>query len=427
MAIFDVMDLRRRRVVIVGAGFGGLALARALASLPVEVVLVDTNNYHCFQPLLYQVASAGLDGEDVCYPLRAVFRHAPNVHVVMGEVRGGDLDAKVLELADGGSLSYDELVIACGALTADFSVPGVAEHAYGLKSLEDALALRSRLLGLFEKADSRPELSEEGMLNLVIVGGGPTGVELAGGMAELFDRSLRRDFPRLNLDETRIVLIEAADRLLGGLSPASSKAARGYLEARGVEVRLGLGVSSMDARGIHLADGSFIPAATKVWAAGIRAHPLAAELGLPTLRNGRIVLGPELRVAGRPEIYAIGDVAAASASDGSLLPQIAPVAIQEARYCAKAIRAGLEGRGIPPFVYRDKGTMATIGRHSAVTELPSGLRLSGGLGWLAWLFLHLVMLMGFRNRIKVFVNWAWNYFTYDRSSRIIMPGTVRKI
>ncbi|HUX41764.1 MAG TPA: NAD(P)/FAD-dependent oxidoreductase [Rectinemataceae bacterium] len=414
------MEVRRRRVVVVGAGFGGLAAARSLARLPFDVILVDANNYHTFQPLLYQVATAGLGGDDVCYPVRAIFARQRNARVVMAEVRGGDLDARRLELSDASTLEYDELVLACGAVTNSFGTPGVDEHAFGLKSLADALEMRSHLLTQFERADARPELIDEGLLTLVIVGGGPTGVELAGGMAELFDRSLRRDFPRLDLSRARIVLVEAADRLLRSFSPVSSDVALRSLESRGVEVRLNLGVAEMTGEGVRLADGSFIRSKTMAWAAGIKAQPLAAALGLPTDRSGRALVGPDLCVAGRPEVHVVGDLAAALDAKGAPLPQVAPVAIQEAEYTGRLIVARSRGEVLPAFVYRDKGSMATIGRHSAVTELPNGFRLSGPLGWLGWLFLHLIMLIGFRNKLSVLVNWAWNYATYDRASRIIV-------
>jgi len=410
----------RKKIVIVGAGFGGLAAARSLAALPAELLVVDARNHHTFQPLLYQVATAGLDGDDVCYPVRAIFGRQRNASVLMGEVSGGDLDRRRLELAGGGSVDYDELILATGAVDNSFGIPGVDEHAFGLKSLSEALKLRSHILRRFEEADAHPELVDEGLLTVVIVGGGPTGVELAGGMAELFDRSLRRDFPRLDLGRARVVLVEAADRLLRSFSPASSESARRALERRGVELLLNRGVAELGADFLRLADGKLIKTRTMVWAAGVRAHPLAARLGLETGRGGRALVDARLCVPGRPEIHVVGDSAAALAPDGSLLPQVAPVAIQAASYTARLIAARMRGAELEPFVYVDRGSMATIGRRCAVAELPGGLKFRGSLGWFAWLLLHLVMLIGFRNRANVLINWAWNYLTYDRASRIIV-------
>jgi NADH dehydrogenase len=398
--------------------------------LPVDVILVDARNYHTFQPLLYQVATAGLDGEDVCYPVRAIFGRQRNARIIMGEVVGGDLAARRIDLADGASLDYDELVLAPGAVTNSFGTPGVDRYAFGLKSLGDALRLRSHVLTCFERAEANPELIDGGMLTFVVAGGGPTGVELCGGLAELIDRPLRRDFSHLDVGKAKIILVEATDRLLRMLSPRSSESARSALGKRGVEVKLNAGVAEVGIDRVGLVDGTAIRSRTLVWAAGIKAHPLAASFGLETGRGGRVIVDDYLCVPGRPEVHAIGDLAASLSIDGSVIPQVAPVAIQGGKYTAWLIGERMQGRKPSPFRYRDKGTMATIGRHSAVAELPIGLKLGGAIGWAAWLLLHLIMLIGFRNRANVLVNWAWSYLTFDRASRIIiqrdetMTGTV---
>lgn len=424
---------RRHRVVIIGAGFGGLTVAKGLRERPVDVVLIDSRNHHTFQPLLYQVATAGLDGDDVCYATRGIFHRQSNVRVRMGEVTGADLVAKVVRLADGSELSFDHLVVASGAVTNTFGIPGVEEHAFGLKSLDDANSIKAHVLSQFEAVDAReaehdstePRAGDGGELNVVIVGGGPTGVELAGGMVELFEMVLRRDFPHLNLRRGRVVLIEATDRLLPSFHPKLGATAHSTLERRGVEVMLNTAVSKALPFEVSLDDGRSIPCHTLIWAAGVKASPLAANLGTPTGRGGRIIVDEFLRVPDHPSVFAIGDVAAATDAAGQLLPQVAPVAMQAAEHVVTQIDNDLHDRGSEAFIYRDKGSMATIGRHEAVAEMPNGLRLSGPMGWVAWLGLHLYMLIGFRNRANVMVNWAWNYVTYDRGSRII-PGPLHE-
>ncbi|MEZ5320597.1 MAG: NAD(P)/FAD-dependent oxidoreductase [Microthrixaceae bacterium] len=417
------MAAHRHRVVVVGAGFGGLTAAKGLADAPVDVTVVDARNHHTFQPLLYQVATAVLDSDDVCHPVRGIFHRQPNATVRLGTVSGVDFEDHAVELADGTRLPYDDLVLACGAVTADFGVPGVAEHAFGLKSLHDALRLRTHVLAAFEEADARPELIDGGLCTVVIAGGGPTGVELAGGMAELFTKVLARDHPTLDIRRARVVLIEATDRVLGTFAPKLGREARDTLEALGVEVMLNTTLERVDADGVLCTNGEHIPCHTMIWAAGVRANPIAEALGVATTRGGRIVVEADLTLPGRPEVFVIGDLAAPPPDDdGGLTPQVAPAAIQGGSHVAATIRARLHGEPTGEFRYRDKGSMATIGRHDAVTELPNGLRLKGTVGWVAWLALHLYMLIGFRNRANVMVNWAWNYLTYDRASRIIVDG-----
>ncbi|MFZ4517230.1 MAG: NAD(P)/FAD-dependent oxidoreductase [Microthrixaceae bacterium] len=436
---------RRHRVVVVGAGFGGLQVAKGLADVPVDVVVVDANNFHTFQPLLYQVATAGLDADDIAAPVRGIVSRLGNVDVRLGRVVGLDLRERVLRLEDGPDLGFDTLVLAAGAVTNTFGIPGVAEHATGLKSLTDAVRLRHCVLAAFERAAVDPAVVDDGALTVVVAGGGPTGVELAGGLVELFDKVLARDFPTLDVRRARVVLVEPTDRLLGGFHPRLSERARRTLAARGVEVVLGRGVASAGATSVELDDGTRIPAHTLVWTAGVTASPLgrllADELrdgtgdargdapgGGALVRGGRVKVDEHLRVPGHPEVFVIGDLAATPGPDGAPLPQVAPVAVQGGEHVARVIAAALDGTEVPAFRYRDRGSMATIGRHDAVAQLPGGVRLAGPVGWLAWLALHLVMLIGFRNRANVLVNWAWNYLTWDRGARLMVgsedpPGT----
>ncbi len=415
-------------MVVVGAGFGGLAAARGLLGEPVEVVLLDANNFHTFQPLLYQVATAGLDADDVSFPVRGIVRprrlwpwrwKIGNVKVLMARVTSVDLDARTVTTVDGSRIGYETLVLASGAVSHDFGIPGVAEHAFPLKHLDDALALRAHILDCFERAAVDPSLIADGGLDVVVCGGGPTGVEMAGGLLELYHKVLVKDFPRLPVSEARVVLVELADRLLPPFTPQSSRRALRTLERRGAEVRLGVGVERIDDTKVHLSDGTVIAAHTAVWAAGVTAEGLAASTGSPLTRGGRLVVEPDLSLPAHPEVFAVGDIAASPGRDGAPLPQVAQPAIQGGRHVARQIRRRRLGLATEPFRYFDKGQMSTIGRHDAVTEFPNGWRLGGVIGWLSWLGLHLVYLMGFRNRLNVLVNWTWNYVTYDRGSRIL--------
>lgn len=420
-------------MVVVGAGFGGLTAAKGLRRSPVDVTVLDANNFHTFQPLLYQVATAGLVADDVAYAVRGVFRRQRNVEVHMARVTGIDLDAKRLTVERATStdtLEYDSLVLAAGAISTTYGVAGVAEHAVPLKTLEDALRLRLNILERFEQATSDPSMIADGKLNVVVCGGGPTGVELAGATMELFTKVLAKDFPTLDVRAVRVVLVEAAPRLLGAFGEKSSERARRTLTRRGVEVRVGVGVDKIVDGAVHLVDGSVIPAGTIAWAAGVRANPLAESMGLELTKGGRIVVNADLSVPGHPEVFVVGDIAASPArpdGDGGLLPQVAQPAIQGGRHAARQIVRRLDGLGTEPFRYHDKGSMATIGRSDAVAEFPNGWRLQGFVGWLSWLGLHLVYLMGFRNRARVLVNWAWNYLTYDRGSRIVGDADLTRI
>ena len=421
-------------MVIVGAGFGGLAAAKALRRSPVDVEIIDAKNFHLFQPLLYQVATAGLDADDVAYAVRGVFRRQRNVKVRMATVTGVDLERRVLTVQRGtgeaDTVEYDSLVVAAGAVSTTYGIEGVDEHAIALKTLDDALELRRNVLERFEQAAVDPTMIERGELNVVVCGGGPTGVETAGAMMEFFTKVLAKDFPTLNVRAVRVILVEAAPRLLSAMSEKSGERARRTLTRRGVEVRVGVGVDRVKADGnrhdVHLTDGTIVPAGVVVWAAGVRANSLGEALGVELTKGGRIVVDADLSVPGHPGVFAIGDIAATPAShaeppsERAPLPQVAQPAIQGGKHASRQIARRLEGLPTEAFHYRDKGTMATIGRHDAVTEFPSGRRLTGFAGWLSWLGLHLVYLIGFRNRANVLVNWAWNYITFDRGSRLLV-------
>ncbi|HEX4818780.1 MAG TPA: NAD(P)/FAD-dependent oxidoreductase [Acidimicrobiales bacterium] len=402
-------------VVVIGAGFGGLAAVKELADAPVQVTIVDRHNFHTFQPLLYQVATAGLNAADVAYAVRGIFQRQRNVSFRQAEVIGVDWPRSTLVL-DDGELHFDHLVVAAGASAAYFGIDGAEQNGFPLYVLEDAIRLRNHMLERFEAADADPSLVDEGALCFVVVGGGPTGVEVAGALSELFRMVLRKDFPRLDMGKVRIVLVEMADVLLQPFSPASQQHARERLADMGVDVRTNEAVVRVSPTDVELKSGEVLASHTLVWAAGVRANPLADALGVPTGRSGRIVVGPDLRIDGHPNAYAVGDVAASLGPDGAVLPMLAPVAMQGGRHVARQIRSGRH----KPFRYRDKGTMATIGRRAAVAELPLHVRLSGTPAWLAWLGLHLVTLVGFRNRLSVFLNWAWNYVTWDRGPRLII-------
>jgi NADH:ubiquinone reductase (H+-translocating) len=406
-------------VVVIGAGFAGLAAVRGLRHAAVDITLVDSHNFHTFQPLLYQVATAGLDDDDVGYAVRGIFRRQRNVVVRMGRVENIDVEQRVVHTTNGPPIAYDTLVVAAGAVSTSFGVPGVDEHAYPLKSIDDALAFRTHLLGLFEAAAAHPDTPAEGTLDVVVCGGGPTGVEMAGGLLELYRRVLAKDFRELDVAGAQIVLVEAGPRLLGTFGRASGERARRTLERRGVEVVTGIGVERIEPDAVLLTNGRRIVARTVVWAAGVRASPLAQMLDVPLGPGGRIVVEPDLSIAARPEIFAVGDIAADRTAP---LPQVAQPAIQGGRHVAAQIQHRLAGVPTETFHYKDKGSMATIGRHDAVAEFPNGFRLSGPIGWLAWLGLHIVYLIGFRNRAKVLVNWAWNYVTYDRGARLLAEG-----
>jgi NADH dehydrogenase len=411
----------RPEVVIVGSGFGGLNAATRLARAPVDITVIDRDNYHGFWPLLYEVATAALGAENIAHPIRSIYSDHPNVRVRLGTVSGIDLDRRVVMIDGNSTVPYDYLVLAAGSSTSDFGIPGVAEHAYPLKTLPDAVRLRNHVLTTFERVDSAASPgADPGALTVVLIGGGATGVEMAGALAELIAHNLAADFHHLDVSGARVLLAEMTDHLLPGFSPASQQAALRTLEAKGIEVRFGTSLAEVTAEGVRFADGTVVAARTVVWTAGVRANPLAEVIPGDKGRGGAVPVRPDLSLPGHPEVFVIGDLAATPGRDGSALPQVAQVAIQGGRHTALNIRRQLAGQRTRPFRYRNKGIMATIGRRSAVAELPGGLHLRGTLGWLSWLAVHLVFLVGFRNRTLVLINWAWNYVTWDRASRVIL-------
>jgi NADH dehydrogenase len=411
----------RPRVVIVGSGFGGLNAATRLAPGPVDITVVDRDNYHGFWPLLYQVATAGLGADDIAHPIRSIYGRHPNISVRLGSVSGVDLEQRMVEIDGDPTLPYDFLILAAGSSTSDFGIPGVEEHAYPLKTLPDAVRLRNHVLTTFEQADSvRPGGVDPGALTMVLVGGGPTGVELAGALSELISHNLAADFHHLDLTQARVVVVEMTDHLLPGFSPESQQAALRTLRQKGVEVRFATKLAKVTGEDVTFEDGSSLATRTVVWTAGVKANPLAAMLPGQKGKGGTLPVGADLSLPGHPEVFVIGDLAGATGRDGTPLPQLAQVAIQGGRHTARNIRRRLAGKRTRPFRYHNHGIMATIGRRSAVAELPGGLRFEGTFGWLAWLAVHLLFLVGFRNRAVVMVNWAWNYLTWDRASRVIL-------
>ena len=417
-----------KRVVIVGAGFGGLACAQALGKAnDLEVVVLDRTNHHLFQPLLYQVATAALAAPDIAAPVRSILSAQKNTRVLLTEVTHVDLDAGLLRTnADTSGLPYDYLVLALGAKTSYFGHDEWEAHAPGLKTLDDAIEIRTRILLAFEKAEtiSDPKLRER-LLTFVVIGGGPTGVELSGSIAELARKILDDDFRTIRPEEAKVILIEGSPELLGSFGAHLAQSAKEQLEEVGVTVLLGARVKTIDAGAVVLEDGRRFDAETVLWAAGVRATRLAAQIGADHDRNGRVMVQKDCSIPGHPNVFAIGDMAHYEEIDDKgvahLLPGVSPVAMQQARYVAKIIRAEVqEGRTErATFRYFDKGSMATIGRSRAIAKAGK-IEMSGFVAWLAWLFVHLWFLVGFKNRFVVFFNWVWQYFAFKRGARVIM-------
>lgn len=406
------------KVVIVGAGFGGLSCARALANKSVDVLLLDKNNYHLFTPLLYQVASSLLDPSDIAYPVRAVFRRAKNVRFQMATVTEIDLHAQLIRTKDGALIPYDYLVIATGSVTNYFGLQSVARIAHELKDIPEALELRNHILRCFEAAArAADETVRRRWLTFVIVGAGPNGVEYAGALSELIRLVLVRDFPELDMKTVRIVLVEAQGQVLPTFPAKLGQYAQWQLERRGIEVRLHARVLDVAGDTVRLSSGETLEAKTLIWAAGVKASEIATVPPLPRTRAGRIEVDQFLRAKGQERVFVVGDLAA-FIQDGAEIPMLARPAMQEGAHVAENILRLERHQPLIPFRYRDLGIMATIGRNSAVAQLKR-VSLRGFIGWLAWLLLHLVLLIGFRNRFAVLFNWAWEYIFYDRPVRLI--------
>ena len=408
-------------IVIVGAGFGGLRAVRRLRATPAHVILLDRRNHHLFQPLLYQVATAGLEPEQIAKPIRSILRGLSNLEFRLAEVRSIDLGQRIVHTS-AGEIAYDYLVFAAGGATDFFGKHGVRQYGHGLKDLRDAIAIRNQILCAFEGATLEQDPARRrALLTFVVVGGGPTGVETAGAISELVHLVLAKDYPGLNLTQVEIVLLEAAERLLPGMPESLSRAARKTLERKRVSVRLGARVEDFDGQSAALVGGESISCRTLIWAAGARAAPLADQLGVPTTRQGRIPVELTLQVSGNPQAFVIGDAAYLEA-DGAPLPMMAPVAVQMADAVVDNLERLMRGEPTVPFRYRNPGSLATIGRNAAVAHV-RGLSFKGFPAWVVWLVVHLIQLIGFRNRLFVLVNWAVDYFLYDRAVRLITPDT----
>ncbi len=412
------MTATHPHLVIVGGGFGGLWATRALASSDIRITLVDRCNHHLFQPLLYQVATAGLSAPDIAAPLRHILRKQANVEVRLAEVAAVNAAASSVALTDGTRLDFDYLLLSSGATHAYFGNDEWATHAPGLKTLDDALRLRRHLLVAFERAEAEPDAStRSAWLSFAIVGGGPTGVELAGTLAEIARHTLANEFRNIDPSEARVRLIEAGPRVLSSFPEDLSEKARRQLQKLGVEVSTGQAVSDITQSGYRIGD-EFIAARTVVWAAGVAASPLAESLGVPLDRAGRVFVQPDLSVPGYPNIFIAGDLASIQ-HEGQPVPGVAPAAKQMGRHVARVLRARLRGERAPRFLYKDYGNLATIGRMAAIVHFRK-LKLSGLLAWWFWLAAHVVFLIGFRNRLVVLLNWAWAYWSYQRGARIIL-------
>ncbi len=411
-------DAKVPRVVIVGGGFGGLNAAEALAKLPVHVTLVDRKNHHTFQPLLYQVATAGLSPAEIAAPIREILAGHSNVEVLLGEAIGVDVAGRTLRF-HGYELGYDYLVVAAGSSHAYFGHDNWEPLAPGLKTLEDALEMRRRVLLAYELAEREAVLTGTHMpLNFVVVGAGPTGVELAGTLGEIARMSLSSGFQHIDPKKTRVLLVEGGPAVLASYPPDLQQSALRQLNKLGVEVHLNSMVTDVGEGEIHIG-GEVMPAAVILWAAGVSASPLGKALGAPTDKAGRVMVEPDLSIPGHPEVFVIGDLASITYGRGKPVPGLAPAAMQEGKWVGRQIKRDLAGKPREPFHYLDKGSLATIGRAAAVADLPGGIHISGYFAWLAWLFVHIFFLIGFRNRLAVMFDWAWSYFTYTRSARLI--------
>lgn len=408
----------KARVVIVGGGFGGLAAAQALKDADVNVTVVDRTNYHLFQPLLYQVAMAGLSAGDIAHPIRSILRAQKNTEVLLAEIDKVDLQNNMLH-SNIGEIKFDYLILAAGAQTNYFGHNDWPEHAVGLKDIDDALEIRRRVLVAFEEAErEKHEEHQKQLLTFVVIGAGPTGVELAGSLAELARFSLARDFRHINPSTARVILLEGLPKVLPPFVDELSAKAAEQLKNIGVEVRTGVKVTNIDENGVHVEGGEIISSSTVMWCAGVAAVPLSKSMNVELDRGGRIIVEPDLSIPGFRNAFAIGDLSNFGHQGEKPLPGLAPVAMQQGAAAAKNVMHDLAGSKREKFHYVDKGVMATIGRSAAVADLGK-LKMSGLPAWLAWLLVHILMLIGFRNRLIVFMNWAWSFITYDRGSRLI--------
>lgn len=408
-------------VVVIGAGFGGLNVAKALRKAPVRVTVIDRKNHHTFQPLLYQVATAGLNPSDIAMPIRSILRSQRNAAVFLGDVEEIDREQRIVRLGDS-EIRYDYLVVATGATHSYFGKDEWAHHAPGLKTIEDALEIRRRVLVAFEAAERETDpLAREAWLTFLVVGAGPTGVELAGSLAEIAHHTLSHEFRRIDPARARVVLVEAADRVLQAYPDDLSTKAAQQLKKLGVEVRTGTMVTSIDDHGVTFKSSERIPARTVLWGAGVKASPLALSLKTPLDRAGRPEVSPTLNVPGDDRVFVIGDLASVKQGEG-FVPGVCPAAMQEGKHTAKNIRRGVDGEAYEPFHYVDKGSLATIGRAAGVADFGK-VHLSGFIAWFAWLTIHIFFLIGFRNRLLVFIQWTFAYLTYQRGARLITGDT----
>ncbi|MCU1348194.1 MAG: dehydrogenase [Acidobacteria bacterium] len=408
-------------IVIVGGGFAGLYAARGLRRADARITLVDRHNYHLFQPLLYQVAMAALNPSDIAAPIRSILRRQKNTDVILGDVQSIDVDRRTLRLEDGAEMTYDYLVLATGATHSYFGHPEWAKDAPGLKSIDDALEIRRRVLIAFEEAERETDpVRQASWLTFVVIGAGPTGVELAGALSEIARQTMLKDFRRINPASARVVLLEGRERVLPPYPPDLSEKARKQLERLGVEVITNAIVTAVDDHAVHYGDTT-IATRTVLWGAGVQASPLAKSLGVPLDRAGRVLVEPDLSIPGHHEVFVLGDLAAVKQPNGSFVPGVAPAAIQAGQHMALNLSRILDDEPTLRFRYNDKGSLATIGRAAAVADFGS-IRFGGFVAWLAWLVIHIFFLIGFRNRFLVITQWAWAYLTYQRGARLITGG-----
>src|SRR6266496_4912419 len=405
-------------VVIIGAGFGGLQAAQKLANAPVQITMIDRHNYHLFQPLLYQIAIAGLVPSQIAYPLRTIFRHQKNLNFQMGEVTAIDFNSRYVR-TNGSVIAYDYLVLAVGGQTNFFGLNSVEENGFQLKGIESAIRTRNHLLTMFERANREVDPDKrKAYLTFVVIGGGPTGVETAGALAELISHVLTKDYPEMDLNEVQVLLIEATDSVMATYPDELRKATMKLLEKKGVEILLNTRLMDYNGQTITAADGSHLDTYTVIWTAGVRAGALTNRLGVQQAASGRVRVNPTLQLPQHPEVFVIGDAAYLEDSHSQPLPMLATVAQQEAKLAARNIQKSLRDENLEPFQYKDPGLLATIGRNAAVARI-WGLSFSGFIAWVIWVVLHIYRLIGFRNRVLVFINWAWDYFFYENQVRLI--------